>query len=123
MTRRAYLYFVLTFLLGLVLGAAGLFCYAWYHGHWHRSFDKTRVVERLKRDLNLSDAQAQQLGPIVDDWVKKGRDLQSRVSPQFQALREEFRERVRKILNAEQLETFNELVRRHDERMKGQIPK
>ena len=122
MTRRAYFYFLLTFLLGLVLGAVGLFSYAWYWGHWHRSFDKTRIGQRLKRDLNLSDAQVQQLGPIVDDWVKEERDLRSRLDPQFQALREEFHDRVRKILSAEQVEKFNELVRRHDERMKRQKP-
>ena len=118
MTRRAYLYFVLTFLLGVVVGAAGLFYYAWHWGHWHRTFDKTSIVRHLTRDLNLSDAQAQQLGPIVDEWANQERDLRSRVDPQFQALRKEFRDQVRKILNPEQLEKFNELVRRHEERRK-----
>jgi ATP phosphoribosyltransferase regulatory subunit HisZ len=118
MTRRAYSYFVLTFLLGVIVGGAGFFGYAWYAGHWHESFGKQRILRHLKHDLNLSDAQVEQLGPILDDWERKHAELKSRVDPQFQALREEFRNRVRGILNPEQREKFNELVRRHDERMK-----
>jgi Spy/CpxP family protein refolding chaperone len=118
MTRRAYIYFVLTFLLGVIVGGAGFFGYAWYAGHWHQSFDKQRILRHLKRDLNLSDSQVEQLRPILDDEEKKHAELKSRVDPQFQALREEFRNRVREILTPEQREKFNDLVRRHHERMK-----
>lgn len=118
MTRRAYLYFVLTFLLGVIVGAAGLFSYAWYSGHWHQSFDTQHIIRHLTRELKLSDAQVQQLTPIVEDWTKKHAELRSQVAPQFQSLREEFRNRVSQILTPEQLEKFNKLVRRHDERMK-----
>lgn len=118
MTRRAYLYFVLTFLLGVIVGGAGLFSYAWYSGHWHQSFDTQHIIRHLTRELKLSDAQVQQLTPIVEDWTKKHAELRSQVAPQFQSLREEFRNRVSQILTPEQLEKFNKLVRRHDERMK-----
>lgn len=118
MTRRAYVYFVLTFLLGVIVGGAGFFGFAWYAGHWHQSFDKHRILRHWKHDLNLSDAQVEQLGPILDDSERKRAELKSRLDPQFQALHEELRNRVREILTPEQREKFNQLVRRHDERMK-----
>ncbi len=115
MTRRAYVYFVLTFLLGGVVGGAGLFSYAWYGGRWHQNLNPERVLKHLKTELALSDAQVQQLTPAVDDWVKKHNDLKRQVDPQFEALREEFRNRVRQVLDPQQLEKFNNLVRQHDE--------
>lgn len=122
MTRRAYLYFGLTFILGGLVGGWGMFSYAWYAGHWHRRFDKPRIVQRLTHDLSLSDTQVQQLNEIVDVYQKKYADLGAEVEPQFAALREERRNRIRKILTPEQVEKFNEVVRRTNERMKRHPP-
>lgn len=116
MTRRAYVYFVLTFLLGALVGGVGLFSYAWYAGRWHQHLNPERILKHLKRELTLSDAQVQQLTPAVDDWVKKHDDLKAQVDPQFEALQEEFRNRVRQVLNPQQVEKFNSLVRQHDAR-------
>ena len=118
MTRRAYLYFILTFVLGIIVGGAGTIFYEWHWGHWHRGFDKQRIVRHLKRELNLSDTQVQQVDQLMDDWMKKYEALRGQVNPQFDALREERRNRIRQVLNPEQLAKFNELVRRNDERMK-----
>ncbi len=115
MTRRAYLYFLLTFLLGVVVGGLGLFSYAWYGGRWHQNLNPERVLKHLKTEFALSEAQARQLAPAVDDWVKKHNDLKRQVDPQFESLREEFRNRVRQVLDAKQLEKFNNLVRQHDD--------
>ena len=71
MTRRVYIYFVLTFLLGVVLGGAGAFFGTWYTGHWHMRFDPQRIVEHMRRDLNLSDSQVQQLKQIMDETDAK----------------------------------------------------
>ncbi len=122
MTRRAYLYFVLTFLLGVLMGGAGLMMYGWYSGHWHRGFDKQRVIRRMTGDLGLTDAQVQQLTQILDEFGKKYQDLHAKTDPQFAALREERDNRVRQILNPEQLAKFNDMVRRFQERMKRQRP-
>ncbi len=121
MTRRAYIYFALTFLLGIVVGAAGLLFYGWYWGHWQHGFDKQRMVRHLTRELNLSDTQVHQLNEIVYEWAKNYKDLEKQVEPQFEALREARRSRIRQILTPEQLTKFNELVRK-SERMKKQKP-
>ena len=120
--RRAYLYFALTFLLGIIVGGAGMFFYGWYGGHWHRHPRKEVIVRRLTHDLNLSEAQVQQLGPIVDDSMKKYSALQVQVDPQFRAIREESRKQIRQILTPEQATKFDELVRRMDERIKRERP-
>jgi Spy/CpxP family protein refolding chaperone len=120
MTRRVYVYFALTFLLGLIAGSAGAFFYAWNSGHWRRGgFDAKRVVTHLKQELNLNDQQAQQVTEILVDAGKKYADLQKQVEPQFTAIREETRTRIRQILTPDQVTKFNELVRRVDERRKG----
>lgn len=119
MTRRVYLYFALTFLLGVVVGGAGMFLSGWYMMRHHR-FDKQHVVRRLTRELNLTDTQVQQLSQIVEDTSKKYSDLQKQVDPQYRAIREESHNRIRQILTPDQLAKFNEMVRRQEERMKKQ---
>ncbi len=116
MTRRAYVYFIAIFLLGVVVGGAGFLFYAWNTGRWHRRPTKERIVLRLSRDLNLSEAQVEQFRQIMDDSEKRMKELRTQVGPQFHAIREEGHERIRKILNPEQLKKFNDLLRRHEER-------
>jgi hypothetical protein len=116
MTRRVYFYFVATFLLGAVLGGAGVFYYGWTSGHWHRGFDRNRAVTRLKNNLGLDDNQVQQVQQILDDGFHRMRELQKQSEPQFQALREDTRNRIRAILNSEQVKKFDALVKEMDER-------
>lgn len=113
MTRRAYFYFGLTFLLGILVGAGGEFYYAWHSGRWHPPFSEKHAIERMQRDLNLSPAQVQQLTQIMNDEVAKFRALREQTDPQFEALRKETGDRIRQILTPDQLAKFNEIVRRH----------
>lgn len=116
MKQRAYVYFVLIFVLGIVIGAAGMYCYGWYTGHWHRGFSRHRVIDYLQKELDLSQTQTQQLQQIFRSMDQKESDLREQVAPQFQAIREEARTETRKILNPQQLEKFNEMVKRWDAR-------
>ncbi len=123
MTRRAYLYFAVTFALGVVVGGCGMFFYAWHTGHWHRQFDKQQVVRRLTRELNLSEAQLGQVDQIFEDTAKRYSELHKQVDPQFDAIRAHTRDRIRAVLSPEQLAKFNEMVRRSDERRKQRQPR
>ncbi len=116
MTRRVYLYFAATFVLGVIIGGAGMYYYAWNTGHWHRGFNRDRVIQHLKDELDLSPPQAQQVSQIIDDEGKKYSDLQKQVEPQFMAVRQDTRNRIRQLLTPQQLSKFNEMVRRWDER-------
>jgi len=120
MTRRAYLYFVLTFLLGGAVGGSGMYFYAWHSGRWSRGFSKEHVVRHLKHELGLSEPQVHQLHEILDEFDGKFAGLHRQVEPQFTALEEERRNRIRQILNPEQVAKFNDLVRGWEERRKKQ---
>jgi hypothetical protein len=116
MKRRAYVYFALVFVLGIAIGAAGMYSYAWYTGHWHRGSSRHRVIDYLHKELALSQPQTEQLQQIFRTMDQKESVLRDRVAPQFQAIREETRNEIRKMLNPEQLEKFNEMVKRWDAR-------
>ena len=116
MKGRVYLYFVVTFVLGIIIGGAGMFYYGWHTGRWRRGFSRERVVSHLRQELNLSSTQVQQLTQIIDDSSHKYHQLRGQVDPQFQALRDDTDNRIRQILTPAQLDKFNDLVRQHQER-------
>ncbi len=120
MTRRAYIYFVLTFLLGIIVGGSGVFYYGWYSGLWHHEFNLQRVANRMKHELNLDDSQVQKLTQILQESTRKRRELEQKNQPEFDALRKETRDQVRQILNPDQLAKFNEHVRLADEKRQQQ---
>jgi Spy/CpxP family protein refolding chaperone len=118
MTRRAYVYFMVTIILGAILGGLGIYYWLWSTGRLqhHGGFNKDRAVAHLKKDLNLTDDQAQQVGRIFDEASQKVRDLQKQIDPQFEAIHQETRARIRQVLNPDQAKKFDELVRAMDAR-------
>jgi len=121
MSRRAYLYFVLTFLLGAVVGGVGVYYYAWSMGHWHRPFNRGSFVSRLKTDLKLTDAQVPQLEQILEGSTKEFQAAQQQADSQLNAIRQETRSKIRQILSPQQTQQFDEIMRRLDERRKRQV--
>jgi len=116
MRQRAYVYFVLIFILGIIIGATGMYSYGWYTGRWHQRFSRHRVVDYLQKQLSLSQSQTQRLQQIISQMDQKESDLRDQVEPQFQAIREEARAATRRILNDRQLEKFNAMVKQWDAR-------
>ncbi|HEX5482844.1 MAG TPA: hypothetical protein VFZ08_09500 [Terriglobia bacterium] len=119
MSRRAYLYFVITFIIGIILGGAGMYYYAWGTGHWRRRWSEERVINNLKRDLDLSPQQVPEIRSILDDNIKKYHAIQDSIRPQMDALHHETDGRIRHTLNPQQLKKFNELVREHQKPKKN----
>jgi Spy/CpxP family protein refolding chaperone len=122
MTRRIYVYFILTFLLGAIVGGSAVVFYGWQSGRWHRRPDRQRIVRHLTRELNLTTPQAEQLKTIMDDSFKKFAEQRQQMDPQFKAIHEETTNRIRQILTPEQLTKFNEMVRRFEERRSKKGP-
>jgi Spy/CpxP family protein refolding chaperone len=118
MTRRVYLYFIITICLGAVLGGVGVYYYLWNTGRLVHpgGFNATAAVENLKKVLNLTDGQAEQLRQIFAESAQKNRDLHKQTDPQFQAIHMETRARIREILNPEQQQKFDAFVKAIDER-------
>jgi Spy/CpxP family protein refolding chaperone len=119
MSRRAYVYFALTFLLGVIVGGTCTYYYAWNTGRWHRPFHRQSFVQRLKGELNLSDTQVSQLEQIMDGSMSKFRSAQQQCDAQLNAVRQETRNAIRQILTPQQAQQFDDLVRRWDERRRG----
>ncbi len=123
MTRRAYLYFALTFILGVIVGGAGILLYGWYSGRWHHGPPRPEmVVQYLRKELNLSPSQTDQVRQIFKETGKKFQAIYVKSEPQFTAVRDESRNDIRKILNPQQLAKFNAMVQKWDERMKKHRP-
>lgn len=124
MTRRIYLYFFATAILGAILGGVGVYYFLWNSGRLqhHGGFNKDRAVAHLKKELTLTDDQTQQVGRIFDESSQKVQDLQKQIDPQFQAIHQETRARIRHILNPEQAKKFDDLVKAVDERHKRHGP-
>jgi hypothetical protein len=116
MSRRAYLYFASTFLLGVVVGGASVYYYAWSTGLWRRPFNRQSFVQRVKSELNLSDPQVPQLEKILEGSTSRFAAAQQQADAQLNAIRQETRNQIRQILTPEQSQKFDELVRRWDER-------
>jgi Spy/CpxP family protein refolding chaperone len=119
MTRRVYLYFVATIILGAILGGVGVYYFLWYNGRiQHPRVTNIDRVKNLKKVLNLSDAQAQQIAQIFDESAQKVSDLQKQLDPQAQAIHMDTRARIRQVLNPDQQKKFDDFVKAIDERRK-----
>jgi len=121
MTRRVYLYFILTFLLGAVVGGTAVLFYGWQSGRWrHRRPDPQRIVRRLSRELKLTAEQTAQLDKIMTESFQKMAEQRKQAEPQLKAIHDETSGRIRQILTPEQLPKFNEMLRRYEERRSRQ---
>ena len=118
MSRRAYLYFALTFLLGAILGGTCVYYYAWSTGHWRRPFNRQNFVSHLKGELDLSPTQVTQLEQILEGSTAKFRTAQQQSDAQLNAIRQDTRNAIRQLLSPQQSQRFDQLVRRWDERRK-----
>jgi Spy/CpxP family protein refolding chaperone len=75
-----------------------------------------RFKSWLQKELELAPEQVEQLEKLLDGYSEKSRQISSQSQKAYHDLRMEFRQEVRTFLNPEQLERFNELMARHDER-------
>ena len=100
-SRRAIVYLLLVFLLGLALGSVGTF-WAWKSGKlrawWGSRYATHSPVEWLNRELNLTAAQQKQLEAILDETAAGYRDIRERVGPEYEQVRQGGREKIRAIL-------------------------
>ena len=119
MERRAALYFVLTFVLGVAAGAVGMFLYTWYGGHWHRPMTRPDFVKYLSQELKLDSQQTQQVSQIIDASSKKFDDLRAQERPQFESLRQQTDAQIRQVLRPDQEKKFDDVIRRWRQNMPG----
>jgi Spy/CpxP family protein refolding chaperone len=111
---RIALGLVLVFLAG---AATGLFAGAW---HFHHAFSDRhggmmgdRIREHLKRELNLTPEQLQQVDPILQQTTQRLEDIRTETGERvFQTMEDAHRE-LAKHLTPEQVAKMEEMKKHH----------
>lgn len=121
--RRAFALVLVVFVLGVALGALGMYvagARVWGARPAAESYreKRARVVERLTHELNLAPDQRRQLEAILADVGAKYQALHNQVAPQTEQVRQQGREQIRAILTPEQKTKFEEFLHRLDEERK-----
>ena len=80
------------------------------------------IVEDLARDIPLDPDQKEKLRSIIGKTRERFREIHKQTGPQFQAIREEGWDELRRILRPEQKARFEEIVRALDSRFGRRSP-
>jgi Spy/CpxP family protein refolding chaperone len=120
MTRQTkikiWLVLGLVFVLGCVSGAA---LDVLYHarvgaGRDEHEHDAQARFEDMRRDLKLTDEQANAIRAILDDTRNEYRALRTELRPRFEEPRQKARARIRALLTPEQQQKFDAVTAQHD---------
>jgi len=111
------------FILGILAGVGGTLVVAPYvrnraAQHHDASQDRQRFIQHMQTMLSLTPQQTQQFSAIVQETSDRWNTLHMQIQPQFEQIRQEQRNKVRAILNPDQLQKFNEFVARFDAKRK-----
>lgn len=105
--RKAHLIIFTAFILGVAVGASGQ--YLLFHQTPPRSASTaTDIADELTRILKLDQPQRTQVMQILGECQKQNRELKEQTRPQYQAIRERGRNRIRALLSPEQLALYNQ---------------
>jgi hypothetical protein len=108
--RKAHLIVVTAFILGIAVGASGQYLLS-HQTPPRPASTPAEVADELTRVLNLDQPQHSQVVQILGECQKQSHDLKEQTRPQFQAIRESGRNRIRSLLSPEQLILFNQWIK------------
>lgn len=121
---KVWLVVIGVFLLGGVTGAALTSVYRMKASERQemrgRRNGKGDGLERMKRDLNLSDSQATEIRAILDQTRNEYRALREECRPRYDAVRQSARSRIRALLAPDQQQRFDALAAERDARRKDE---
>lgn len=112
--RKAHLIVVTAFILGTAVGVSGQYLLS--HQPPPAASTPVDVADDMTRAVKLEQSQRSQVIQILGDCQKQSQDLREQTRPQFQAIRENARNRIRAILSPEQLVSFNQWIKDLDAR-------
>ena len=116
---------ILVFLVGALAGVLGASIYfearfeKIFHGGPPRGED---IIERLKKELDLTPAQVKEIRPIVMSIDKKSFELRKQFMPRVVRLHEQARAQIREKLNEAQKIKFDEINERLKKRFREKPP-
>ncbi|HEY7856593.1 MAG TPA: hypothetical protein VIC32_09115, partial [Terriglobales bacterium] len=117
--RRTLWFVVLIFCSGALLGGTlmNLAEHYWLHAHAANEYDISQhrlIASEMSQRLHLSSQQQNQTDAILRDTVGQYQSLEAKLSPQFDEVRQQDRDRLRAILTPEQRTEFDKIVREVD---------
>jgi len=115
---KIWLVLVAVFVLGAFTGGAltGLYRSRASSGdsrEAHERIMKERF-EKMRQELNLTDAQTTQVRAILDDTRNEYKTLRDELRPRFEEPRLKARTKIRALLNPDQQKKFDALVAQQD---------
>ena len=81
-----------------------------------RRHDREAMFEKMRNDLNLTEAQSTQMRQVLDETATEFRALKSELRPKYEELRMKTRGRMRALLGADQQKKFDALMAEIDTR-------
>lgn len=118
-SKQAAAYLALVFLLGAAFGAGGHHLYDGARKEEQAQKKKKKhlsTVEWLTKELECTKWQKEELEEILDKTYEQYEIIYSEIKPQYEEARQRGRDRIRAILNEEQQEKFEMLVKRIDKK-------
>ena len=114
----------LMFILGVLVGSAGS---GLYHEYVERKWKDpaartTFFLEKLTRDLRLSDDQQKKIKPVIDELDKKREAVSAERRTEMREILNDGFSRMKEGLDAEQQQKLDEMKARFDERTKRKRP-
>jgi len=120
-SRKAILLVALVFVLGIALGAVGVYVVT-TRVHAARpqaaapgGRSPASVVARLDAELDLTPDQEKQIEAILTDTQARYAEIHRQADPEYDQARHQGRVRIREILTPEQQPKFDLFLRRVDE--------
>ena len=116
---KAFILLLAVFVLGGVIGGLGLYV----AGHMHNSHRRQRIFDRLTQQVQLTPQEQKQVEAILADGHKRFeavyRQSQEQARPQYEAVRNDIRARIRALLTPEQQPKFDAFLKQLDAERKA----
>jgi hypothetical protein len=113
--HKAHLIVVTAFILGIAVGVSGQYLMS-HQPPPPAASTPVDVADDMTGAVKLDQSQRLQVIHILGDCQKQSQDLKDQTRPQFQAIRENARNRIRALLSPEQLISFNQWIKDLDAR-------
>ncbi|MDE3135452.1 MAG: periplasmic heavy metal sensor [Acidobacteriota bacterium] len=118
-SAKAIILTLAVFILGGAVGVLGTYV----AGHMRDGHRRQRIVDRLNQQLQLTPEQQKQIESILEDGHKRitviYRESQDQARPQYDAVHNEIRSRIRAVLTPAQQPRFDEFLKRLDAERKA----
>jgi hypothetical protein len=120
-TLKVWLVLVVVFVLGSVTGGAVT---GFYRSMSRPDRNAPRdKMEKLRRDLSLTDDQVKSVSTILDETKNEYKALRTELKPRFDEPRQKARAKIRALLSAEQQQKFDAMVAQVDAQREGEQKK